>query len=306
MNEILTGNRLAERMQDWDVLDDGTRTQWESLVTRINLPPMYKHAAGSTVDNFRPKEMAADIEADPVISGTIIAVANSAKIGLSSPIMTVDRAIVHLGFNLIVSIISSYQLQQALGSNSRVSREFLDLIRRWSATARTTALHFFKRASMHDANEDAPTVALLARLGTVILAMSEHPPHSNYITIPDEPGRLTHELKEYGITSPQLSGRLVRHWGLPDPIPQHVDNLWRPVLSELDDTPDNRCLTLLALSVNLADTYMNYSMVTPEEFLGRGAYAQLAANLEKMGLLGIINEAWESKLMQRELEAASY
>ncbi|MEZ5339695.1 MAG: HDOD domain-containing protein [bacterium] len=306
MTEDRTSSPTVNRLPGWDDLGAETRTEWESLISRISLPPMYKHSAGSTADNFRPKELAADIEADPVISGTIIAVANSAKIGLSSPIMTVDRAIVHLGFNLIVSIISSYQLQQALASGQGVSREFLDLIRRWSATARTATLHFFKRASMLDRHEEAPTVALLARLGTVILAMSSNPPRSSYLTLPDEPARLQHELAEFSVTSPLLSGRLVRHWTLPEPIPSMVDNLWQPVLLELEPSETNRALTLLALSVNLADTYMNYSRVTPEEFLGRNAYQTLAANLKRMELLEIVNDAWESKLMQRELEAASY
>ena len=306
MNEEMTSSLMSGSLPEWDQLPEGSRTQWEGLITRINLPPMYAHSSGSTLDNFRPKELATEIEADPVISGTIIAVANSAKVGLSSPIMTVDRAIVHLGFNLIISIISSYQLQQALGEGKGVSREFLDLIRRWSATARTASIHFFKRSGMLEKHEEAPTVALLARLGTVILAMSDNPPHSSYLTIPDESARLAFERDNWGVCSPQLSGRLVRHWALPDPIPQQVSDLWKPVLQELDDNEENRSLCLLALSVNIADTYMNYSRVTPEEFLGRSAYQLLARNLEKLDLRDHVEEAWGSKLMEREMEAASY
>ena len=306
MIEHRTVGTALTSLPGWEEQTEETRSEWNNLISGIKLPPMYAHEGTSSLDSFRPKELAADIEADPVISGTIIAVANSARMGLSNPILTVDRAIVHLGFNLIVSIISGYQLQQALGKDSCVSRDFLDLIRRWSATARTTALHFFKNSGMDVQHEEASTVALLARLGTVILAMGGTPPRSSYLAIPDEPSRLAAELAQWGVTSPQLSGRIVRHWALPEPIPELVENLWKPVLQELEPSEENRYLTLLACSVNIADTYMNYSRLTPEEFLGRTAYHVLAENLKRMDLLATVNEAWASTLMERELEAASY
>lgn len=290
----------------WDDYPVETHAIWDGLICNISLPAMYTHEGGSSLNNFRPKELAAEIEADPVIAGTVIAVANSARMGLVTPILTVEKAIMHLGFNLIVSIISSYQLQQALGSNNSVSRQFLDLIRRWSATSRTAALHFFKKSGLDVLHEEASTVALLARLGTVILAMNTDPPHSSYLAIPDESARLAAEQLRWGVSSPVLSGRLVQHWQLPEPIPYLVERLWKPVMQKLDPTEENRYLTLLALSVNIADTYMNYSRLTPDEFLGRNAYRVLADNLDAMNLLTAVNEAWASKLMERELEAASY
>src|SRR5262245_29520397 len=95
-------------------LPDELREHWGTRLDSIQPPPLLLDMhGGMTLDNFDPKKLGALVAQDPVLGAKLLAVANSALYAPATPITAVPRALVHIGFVMARTIISSYQLESS-------------------------------------------------------------------------------------------------------------------------------------------------------------------------------------------------
>jgi HD-like signal output (HDOD) protein len=290
----------------WDALPQSVQDYWKQAVAHVNLPPLLSDvvAAGLNLENFDPRELAAMAGRDPVLGAKLLAVANSAKFGLRTPMTSIQRAVVHLGFNLVKTIIVAYQLETSFTSFSAMPKEYLSRVRRWSSCASVIAFQWAQAADLADPSTTA-TAALLSRLGTLVLGLGRPQPTDVYWLQPDELQRLAYEQWQWQVTSPSLSRMLVQHWGLPDPLPEMAQRQWEPLATVLPASYQHQALTLLTAAVVLAERYIDVPTVGAGEVLDQLPYSQLKENLIANRLLDQLGDVWGSARLQRELGLAN-
>jgi HD-like signal output (HDOD) protein len=290
----------------WDALPESVQDYWKQAVSRVNLPPLLSDvvAAGLNLENFDPRELAGMAGRDPVLGSKLLAVANSAKFGLTTPMTSIQRAVVHLGFNLVKTVIVGYQLETSFSSFAPIPKAFLSRVRRWSSCASVIAFQWSQAADLADPSTTA-TAALLSRLGTLVLGLGLPQPTDVYWLQPDELQRLAYEDWTWQVSSPSLSWMLVRHWGLPDPLPEMAQRQWEPLAKALPITFQNQALTLLTAAVVLAERFIEAPTIGAGEILDQPVYARLKENLVANRLLDQLADVWSSARLQRELGLAN-
>lgn len=290
----------------WDALPQSVQDYWKQAVSHVNLPPLLSDvvAAGLNLESFDPRELAGMAGRDPVLGAKLLAVANSAKFGLRTPMTSIQRAVVHLGFNLVKTIIVGYQLESSFSNFAAIPKVYLNRVRRWSSCSSVIAFQWAQAADLTDPSTTA-TAALLSRLGTLVLGLGRPQPTEVYWLQPDELQRLAYEDWQWQVTSPSLSAMLVQHWGLPDPLPELVQRQWEPLAKVLPSSYQNHALTLVAAAVVLAERFIDIPTVGAGEVLDQPPYAQLKENLVANRLLDHLSEVWGSARLQRELSLAN-
>lgn len=294
-----------DALLDWESLPVPVRKHWHDVLQQTPMPPASFGDVAATVSReLAPEEWAAIVAGDLVLSGKVLAVANSAAMGLVKPATDVRRAVVHLGSNLTRIIVVGYFVEGLLGRWEHYPREFFQFVRRWSACSSVLAYQIARVARLPE-REMIGTTALLARLGSLLLALEWPPPGDEYIQQTDEIARLEHELAKWEIGSPVLGARLARHWALPDPLPALIEQQCLPLLTDLPASDTNRALTAVTAALVLALGFLRTPMATAGDLLSVGAYLTLQANLASLELAAPCADAWGSSGTQKELLAIS-
>ncbi|MCH8967611.1 MAG: HDOD domain-containing protein [Planctomycetes bacterium] len=293
-------------VQPWEELPQDQRELWHKRITKIALPPLLTDVGADSfsLESFDPRQLSAKVSQDAVLGGKLLAVANSAKFGLTQSLTSIQRAVVHLGFNLVKTIMVAYQLENTFEGLADLPKELMTYVRRLSTGASIIAHHWGHAADLDDAST-AATAALLCRLGTLVLWIGNPTPPVLYRPQPDEISRLIFENETWNITTPTLSSVLIAHWGLPEPLPVIVGRRWEPLVYDLEAWPNNRMITLIAASDVLSQKYLAHPSSTPGEVFEAEAYATLKANLVKQGLVDALRNLWLSPRLQRELASAT-
>jgi HD-like signal output (HDOD) protein len=292
----------GQPVQSWDELPDGVRALWSKWAEMVPPPPLMLELTTGHLDvgGFNPRELAEKAALDPVLAGKLLGAVNSAAFGLVQPMTSVQRAVVHLGFNLVKSILVSCMLDNSVGSKFSIPVEHREYVRAWSAGAAILAQHWAKAADLPDPST-ASTVGLLSRIGTLLLAAGEPRPGEDYRALGDETSRLGYEMERYQITTPVLSSHQCRLWKLPDPIPQLVERTWEPLFTSLPSTNDNRLVALAAAAGQLAEHFFHAPDDGPSVVLDNELNAVLKSNLVELKLLEPLQTAWAARATQRDL-----
>jgi HD-like signal output (HDOD) protein len=287
----------------WDGLGAATKRFWTERMEQVALPPVLADSdAQISLEDFDPRDLSNLVTHDPVLAAKLLAVANSARFGLTAPVTSVQRAIVHLGFNLVKTILVAYQLEGVFGKFSAIPREYLQFVRRWAAGASVIALHWSQAADMPDSSSTG-TLALLSRLGVLLLGMAQPAPDEEYRLFTAESSRLAYETMAWETDNPALAAQLAQHWGLPEPVPQLLRRQAEPWQDEMPGSPERDRLAICAASVALARARLFDDQVTGK-LLDGPEFEQLKLNLVLSGLLNYFPAVWASAKLQRELGAA--
>ena len=286
-------------------LDYSVQQQWITQIAEVNLPPLLSELISTHLDleSFSPKELSMLVGRDPVLGAKILAVANAARYGLTTPMTSIQRAMVHLGFNLVKTIMVAYQLESTFLSMADISAEHLAHVRRWSSGASVIAFHLALAADLPDPSTVA-TAALLGRLGTLMLGLASPAPAEAYRALDDEIARLRFEAATWRITSPALGQVTAQSWGLPNPLPELIAGQWQPLTSGLPAEALARPQALVTAALVLAEHRLRASADTALELLDRPVYSNLKSNLVAHKLLEELHLCWSSARMQRELDGA--
>lgn len=296
----------AIEVKSWDDLPAPVQTEWMDTVANVKFPPLLTEviAAGLSLDYYDPRQLADMAGRDPVLGAKLLAVANSAKFGLTTPMTSIQRAVIHLGYNLVKTIMVAYQLEATFDTVTQIPKEHLSLVRRWSSCASVIVFQWGQAADYTDSATTA-TAALLSRLGTLTLGLGVPPPGEAYLSLPDELSRLEYEQETWGVAVPTLGSLLTQRWGLPDPLPELVQRQWEPLVRELPHSAPNHGLSLIAAALAIGWHYLHDPEVQATAVLEQDAYRRLKANLAANRLLDSLGGLWRSARLQRELALAN-
>lgn len=297
---------LKPLVQPWQELPPELRERWRKTIAEVPIPPslMDQRALDQIGQMVEPKELAVKLSRDPLLAGKLLAVANSAVMGLSNPVTSLERAIIHLGSNLVQSLVLAYQLELTLRRWPGYPREYLEYVRAWGAGAAVLAFHFASAARLPDP-ATVCTVALLARLGSMLLGMAQPKPGPAYRQAPSEEARLQLEQRTWGVTHPVLSEQLALHWGLPGSLAVQLARSCEPLYQECADLPAERSLCVIAAASALAAGFIAQRKLDPRAFLDRAPAAMLKQNLKQLKLHELCITTWDVPRVQRELAAAT-
>lgn len=135
----------AQLAQAWDNLPPGVQDRWSTIIRQIPLPPIsFGDVAFTPLEKIEPEEWVQLFSADPLMCAKLLVVANSAAMGLITPITNLKRAVVHLGGSLVRIIVLGYYIEGLLARWDHYPKEHFAFIRSWSALSAATASNFAK------------------------------------------------------------------------------------------------------------------------------------------------------------------
>lgn len=183
------------------------------------------------------------LRADPVISALVLQMANSALFGRGAPIDTLESAVSRLGLQRLASLVLSIEFAQLMGTSVPAARPQLARAQALAIDVGELA-HHLAPARLKDM---AYTAGTLHALGQMLLIT--HDP-AGYGALKPPPPLAHLEFRAFGASTAQLSGSLLRVWGLSETVVRAVryrDNprALGPHRFELPDTL-HVCAALLA------------------------------------------------------------
>ena len=298
---------LKLQIHQWFELDLDLTDHWDPIIEQlVPAPPLMTELSGPdlTLDSFDPRVMAEKVGHDAVLGARILAVANSAKFGLSQSMTSIQRAMVHLGFNMVRSTIINYLLESRFSKPLPIPAAHMQYVRQVTAGASVLAFRWGMSANLRDPST-AATLALLGKIGLLLLGCIEPRPGESYRMMPTEIARLSFEHETWGITSPTLGAELARRWDVPNPIPRLIDRIWEPLLRVVSPDPldpDPPILTLVAASLAIVDHHLRDRESAPMEVLDADDYKYLKHNVGQHNLSESLTGVWNSARVRRELE----
>jgi len=291
----------------WYELDLEMTGKWDPLIDQlVPAPPLMTELSGPdlTLDSFDARLMAEKVSHDAVLGSRILAVANSARFGLSQPMTSIQRAMVHLGFNMVRSVIMSYLLENRFTKPIPVPAEHMRYIQQVTAGASVLAFRWGLATGLRDPST-AATLALLGKIGSLLLGCATPHPGESYRAMPTDVARINFEHDTWGVTNPTLGAELARRWDVPMPIPRLIERIWEPLLKVVSPDPldpDPPVLTLVAASLVVIDHYLRDSEQKPDAMLEAGDYKYLKHNLKSHKLDDSLADVWVSAKVRKELE----
>jgi HD-like signal output (HDOD) protein len=288
----------------WEQLDESVRSRWGKTIAKVVPPPLLIEltAGNLQLEDFDAKELAAKVGQDAVLAGVVLAAANSAKYGLITPITSIQRAIVHMGFVMVKAAIASYQMEATFGSFRGVPSAHLRRSRLWSAGASVIAHHWAQAAEFEEPSR-VSTLALLALLGPLVYGMEEPQPGQEYQDFLEEPSRFAFEQATWGVCGMVLSGQVARAWRLPDSVCAGLDKLiWAHYPS---GQPQDQSAVIAAASIALASRYLRDRELKPLEVFAEPGFEGINAGLSEHSLGPVLASIWPIARLQRELSIVS-
>ncbi|MBN2082608.1 HDOD domain-containing protein [bacterium] len=307
MNDLVTRVPLYA----WDQLDESIRSVWDARMNQLlPAPPLLSELSGPhlTLEDFDARALADKVGHDAVLGSRILAVANSARFGLRQPMTSIQRAMVHLGFNLVKSIIVAYLLESGFSKAPPIQSKHMEFVRHWTAGASVLAFRWGQDAALADPST-ASTLALISRLGSLLLGSADPRPTDAYRQLSLETDRLHLEMDTWQVITPVLSAELAHRWNIPHPVPSLLSHLWMPVGKVVPPDPLDphpRMLTLVAASLVIAQACIVSGadlVPEPEQVIGREGNEFLLHNINEHKLNVSLTTAWSNARVRREFDS---
>ena len=283
----------------WESLPVADRLQWLAEIEDFPAPPLLLELMSGDLNllTYDPKKLAEKIARDTVLTGRLLARANSAAFGLREPITTLRQALVHLGFNLVRATVLRYQVDLSAARLKGLARERILYIQRASDQGAVVAYNWARALKLPDAVEIA-TRCLLGRLGTFLLAR-RHPGEIDHLfAAGHEPQRLNFEANHFGVTSRTLTYKVAQAWHLPEQMQRALFHLWTPLFAE--DGSRGDCVACAALAMSFDPPH---HLDDIQKWLSLRVHQRLRENLEDCGALKRLPEVVESDAYGREMAA---
>jgi len=260
----------------WDPIVPSHDSQKATLKKYVESMPAFSPATVKIIAlanrmNTPPAEIVAAIRLDPVLTGKVLQLVNSAYFELAQRVTSLNRAVVYLGINTIKNLALSTAVMQTFETKNG---ELANLIRpawRHSLAAAVSAKCLAQAAGVDPKTLEEYFIAgLLHDVGKIILMQAF------YGTLPHDGNlSLTAERERYGIDHSQLAADTLKRWKFSDDLVQAIGTLYNPA-------PDNRMANFL----HLADA-MTYRLELNGQPGGTynilpGAYAAIGLSEEKV------------------------
>ncbi len=174
--------------------------------------------------NASSNELVAAIRMDPVLTGRVLQLVNSAYFSLAQKVTSLNRALVYLGINTIKNLALSTAVMEAFESKNADLKGLIAPAWRHSLAAAVCAKNI-ARASRVPANalEEYFIAGLLHKIGQIVMIQAFHSttPHNGQIS-------LAQEKEIYGIDHSEVGANTLRKWKFSDELVSAVGAYHQP------------------------------------------------------------------------------
>jgi HD-like signal output (HDOD) protein len=203
-------------------------------------------------------DLAQTVERDPLLSGQILRLANSAIFGRLRPVASVRHAIAMVGIGAMRKFVLASSIAN-LFSRTKVAANFS--IRRFNvhSVATATLVELLSEEVPFESGEDAFLAGLLHDIGKLLIAVSLPQRYEEILALLAVTGGtlIEAERQVIGIDHAELSGLAVSRWGLSEGIQWAACYHHEPEKAAAMESPGPQKAGL-SLGVHHADAYINH------------------------------------------------
>ncbi len=191
-------------------------------------------------------ELAAALQIDPALSGRVLKYANSAYVGAARPIVALRDAVAQLGSRCIRRLALGFSLVSQYGRGACQRFNYTEY---WSRTLATAlAAEKLSKATRHGKSDEIFVCGLLSEVGQLTLA-TVHPRLFDDVlargaSLP-QAARLKMQREAFALDEVDVTGAMLREWGLPEEYIAAVRALYHP--EAVDDTQGTSTRTVACL-----------------------------------------------------------
>jgi HD-like signal output (HDOD) protein len=189
-------------------------------------PPLLLDRVSRGLDD--PEELKEAIMSSPALSSDVLRVVNSAAFALSTPISSIDEALVYLGTNLVKGLVLQATVTQVMNFSTGVQQAAY--MRLWkSSYAASAAALSIATAAQYEHPQLLATRALLSNVGDLALIAAQ--PAMAYLYAPNSGlfARLEAQQREIMANSAILNSLLARRWKLPEDLRDALHHAFTPL-----------------------------------------------------------------------------
>ncbi|KJY87204.1 HDOD domain-containing protein [Pseudoalteromonas sp. CO348] len=171
-------------------------------------------------------QMADVISHDPALAARMIKVANSAFMGRSVKVNTLNQAVTRIGLRQIKNIATAMAMEQLFVSNNKLIKTYMD--KAWQKTLKVacqaiTTMDFYLRVNKHTSlNKDTITLASLVFNIGVLPILTEAERHPEVFA---NPSFLAHAIQKLG---GKIGGAIMREWEFTDEFVEVAESWANP------------------------------------------------------------------------------
>lgn len=171
-------------------------------------------------------QMADVISHDPALAARMIKVANSAFMGRTVKVNTLNQAVTRIGLRQIKNIATAMAMEQLFVSNNKLIKTYMD--KAWQKTLKVacqaiTTMDFYLRINKHTSlNKDTITLASLVFNIGVLPILTEAERHPEVFA---NPSFLAHAIQKLG---GKIGGAIMREWEFTDEFVEVAESWANP------------------------------------------------------------------------------
>jgi HD-like signal output (HDOD) protein len=197
----------------------------EKIASLVNKMPAFPRSVQQvlvlTSDiNCSAKDLVKVIEHDPVLTGRILKVVNSAYFGLSRKMTSVKHAVVFVGINTIKHLALSIAAVGSLPRKNKAGLAFGKYLRHSLATGAIARQLAVETGLSGREAEDYFLAGLIHDIGKVVLSLHTGPEYRETLKLVEEQGKPHWQVEEaqLGISHPTISVMVCEKWQMPDVV----------------------------------------------------------------------------------------
>ncbi|MFO1428081.1 MAG: diguanylate cyclase [Steroidobacteraceae bacterium] len=224
-------------------------------------------------------ELARTLQADPVLSGRLLRIANSAAASQGRPVVSIGDAVVRIGFRSVRQLAVGFSLIEQHGEGACAAFDYAGFWSRSLATA--VAAEQIARRLRVVAPDECFTLGLLLDVGSLAAATlypREFERLAAEVGAPGSPSWRAAEAGAFGFTTGDLTDSMLEDWGIPELLRSGVRQ--REMASA---AADKRTATLAAL-LACAERIGHWCVARGERQAAPAA--ELVRALETLGIPG--------------------
>ncbi len=257
-------------------------TMYEKSIKSLPQPPALWQAFQKACDNDASNKQLGDIiKDDPVLSASILRIANAPGLGVRITITDVGRAIAHLGTSMVRTIVSRHSFSGAFASSGKV----YNVTKLWKHGMAVSAFAEIIAEEVPNCDPGlANTLGLFHDIGKMSLNLFTQ--YQQPATLDIEEGHLVFEHKRFSCTHIDLGVLLAKHWELPEAIVQGITYHHHPAYDESKNIPES--IRAEVFAVYLADMmaiYLGFDTGETGIALPHPSFAPLLPNTTLRALL---------------------
>ena len=178
-----------------------------------NLKDILDAASDPNMSNVRLEKI---VLKDASLTTQLLKIVNSAFYAMSSKVMSIQQAIVLLGFPSVKSIASGLLMTETFSRMGQLNQEYLTAVWRNSLVVSSMIPMISPKMALKE-RDDLVLAALLHHVGHLVLCQKFGEDYLDHTRVSLFPAPSL-ESKKYGVNHAEIGSELLKEWGLPPGI----------------------------------------------------------------------------------------